>query len=335
MNEIPRIDIGPLFGAASVARDQVDRAILAASRQHGFMTVVGLPEGLDSATRRALLTLFDLPEAAKRRLWRQKFAPENANLYRGFFPVQIGAVTCKEGIDMGPDVAYGVARIDAGDPLREATPLPDEADLPGWREAARRWYLGMEQAARVLMASLARGLGLPEEAFDAAFDGGISTLRLLHYPARDAAQLALIDDPDLWTEHLGQRVPVSGRPHVDSGFLTLLAQDGEPGLQARGRDGDWVDIAPEEGSLAVNFGKVLDLWTGGRIRATEHRVIGTGRARHSVPFFHEPRVDAVIAPLPGSAPFAPFVFGDYLWATTTKFVEFHGMEALRLPRGMP
>jgi hypothetical protein len=33
---------------------------------------------------------------------------------------------------------------------------------------------------------------------------------------------------------------------------------------------------------------------------------------------------------PGS--FEPFLYGDYLWATTTQFVEFKGMEALRAPR---
>jgi isopenicillin N synthase-like dioxygenase len=336
MGIIPRIDIASLFGPTCAARDATDQAILAASRAHGFMTVAGLPPDIpiDAETRRDLLRLFTLPDAVQHRLWRQKFAPENPNLYRGWFPKQDGAVTCKEGIDIGPDIAHGAIRIDATDPLREATPLPEDAALPGWRTTARHYYLGMERTARALMASLARGLGLAETRFDSAFDGGISTLRLLHYPARDEAQLATVSDPDLWTVHDGVRVHVSGRAHVDSGFLTLLAQGGEPGLQARAHDGSWIDIAPEDGTLAVNFGKVLDRWTGGRIKATEHRVIGTSRARHSVPFFYEPRVDAVIAPLPGSAPFEPFVFGDYLWATTTKFVEFHGMEALRPPRGM-
>ena len=30
--------------------------------------------------------------------------------------------------------------------------------------------------------------------------------------------------------------------------------------------------------------------------------------------------------------FEPFLYGDYLWATTTQFVEFKGMEGLRRPR---
>jgi isopenicillin N synthase-like dioxygenase len=148
----------------------------------------------------------------------------------------------------------------------------------------------------------------------------------------DAARVAE-SDPGVWITHQGRRFYVNGAPHVDSGFLTLLAQDGVAGLQARHLDGTWLDVPPLEDGLAVNFGKVLERWSGGRIRATEHRVIGNGLERMSIPFFYEARADAQIRPLPmdPSTAFEPFLFGDYLWATTTKFVEFKGMEALRKP----
>ena len=84
-------------------------------------------------------------------------------------------------------------------------------------------------------------------------------------------------DPSVWVTHRGRRYYVTGAPHVDSGFLTLLAQDGVDGLQARHRNGQWTRCAPAEGTLAVNFGKVLERWSAGRIKATEHRVIGAGR----------------------------------------------------------
>ena len=71
------------------------------------------------------------------------------------------------------------------------------------------------------------------------------------------------------------------------------------------------------------------------MRATPHRVIGSGQARYSIPYFHEARVDALIAPLPlaGAQPFEPFYFGDFLWDTTTRFVEQRGIAHLRTPRG--
>jgi isopenicillin N synthase-like dioxygenase len=96
-----------------------------------------------------------------------------------------------------------------------------------------------------------------------------------------------------------------------------------------------IDVAPLEGTLAVNFGGVLERWSGGRIKATRHRVIGCGTERKSIPFFYEARADALIRPLPMDLPdaFAPFFYGDHLWATTTQFVEFMGMELMRKPLG--
>ena len=331
---VPRIDVAPLFGPPCAARDAVDRAVLAAAAGTGFMVVRGLPPGapLDAATRTRLLSVFSLPGEATRPLWRRKFEPANPNIYRGWFPLQHGERTHKEGIDIGPDIARP-GTIASDDPLREATPLPREDALPGWRAAAAAYYLAMEQAGRALMRSIARGLCLPDDHFDPAFADGISTLRFIRYPARDPASLAGIAGID--AEGDGRARHLIGAPHVDSGFATLLAQDGVEGLQARARDGAWIDVPPEEGGFAVNFGGVLERWTGGRIRATEHRVVGDGRARMSIPFFLEPAAEATIAPLPlpGFPSFEPFAYGDHLWAAMMRFVEFRGLEAARVSRG--
>lgn len=342
---IPRIDVAALFTEPSPRRDRVDAEILAAARSCGFMCIGGLPLDIpiDAAARRDLLRIFALPPEATRRLWRRKFAPAHRNIYRGWFPLQNGAETYKEGIDLGPDIAHGARRVNADDPLREATPVPPEAALPGWHAAAATYFHAMERVAAALMHALARGLGLPEDIFDDAFAGGISTLRLIRYPSRPPESMAGIPEDRLWVERDGRRHYVLGRAHVDSGLVTLLAQDGVAGLQAHtpaGADGAgaWIDVPPEEGTLAVNFGRLLERWTGGRIKATEHRVIGHGltaaRERCSIPFFYEPRTDAQIAPLPlPGIEFEPFLYGDYLWSTMTRFVEFHGLEGLRRPQG--
>jgi isopenicillin N synthase-like dioxygenase len=107
-------------------------------------------------------------------LWRQKFDAGHANVYRGWFPLQEGHQTYKEGIDIGPDIAYGAAIVDNSDPLREATPLPPEAALPGWRAAASAYYRAMELTGRMLMRAIARGLG--------------STSRLSIQPSRAASR---------------------------------------------------------------------------------------------------------------------------------------------------
>ena len=335
---VPRIDLAPLFGPAGRSRATVDRAIAAAANDVGFLSVVGLGTyaPLGSGARAELLRIFSLDARSLRRLWRRKFEPANANVYRGFFPLQPGNVTAKEGIDLGSDLVYGAAVTAAGDPLREPTPLPGEDELPGWRAAAQRYYTAMERVGRALLRSVARSLALEDEYFDGAFHHGLSTLRLLRYPPRSAAELASCADPRLWTEHRGERRYLAGAAHTDSGFLTLLQQDGVPGLQARSRDGEWIEVPPEEGALVVNFGQVLERWSGARIRATEHRVIGSSAERHSIPFFYEARADAVIRPLPGDDPasFEPFLYGDYLWGRITEFVEFRGMERQRPPMGV-
>lgn len=334
---VPRIDISALFSGSEPARAETDAAIIKAAGDAGFMTIRGLPADvpIGAERRRALLRLFDLPTAETRKLWRQKFDPAHRNIYRGWFPLQNGAETYKEGIDLGPDIAYGAALVEPGDPLREATPLPPESVLPGWRAAAAEHFQAMEGTAQVLMHALARGLELAEDIFDYAFTGGISTLRLIRYPVRPQESMAGLPEKRLWVTHRGQLHYLLGRAHVDSGLMTLLAQDGVAGLQARDAAGAWVDVPPEEGALAVNFGRLLERWTGGRIRATEHRVIGRAEERFSIPFFYDARADAVIEPLPlpGMEPFAPFCFGDYLWSTMTKFVEFQGLEGLRPPQG--
>jgi isopenicillin N synthase-like dioxygenase len=337
---IPTIPASALFDGDTPARRAMDTAISAAAREAGFLIIDELPAWarLDAVRRRFLLSIFSLPPAQIRALWLRKFDPQHPNVYRGWFPLQDGFPTYKQGIDIGPDLVWPELAVAHGDPLREPSPLPDPQALPGWREAAAAYYQAMNRLSAALMRSIARGLGLPEGCFDDAFVHGISTLRFIHYPVRTEQSLRAVGDEALWTEHGGQRRYLTGRVHADTGFLTLLAQDGVDGLQAQHRDGRWLDIPPIEGTLAVNFGKVLQRWTGARVKATLHRVLGLGSARFSIPFFYEPRPDAIIRPLPlpDAEPFEPFYFGDHLWDTiTTQNVEFRGIGHLRQPLGTP
>ena len=329
---IPEIDIAPLFAGAGAARDAVDKQIQQAASEVGFMTITGLPNDVLSArTRRRMLSIFDLADADKRALTRQNFAPENSNVYRGWFPLQDGHPTYKEGIDIGADLVHPDRPTDPSDPLTEHTPMPD---LPDWRAACEGYYKEMSQTGQVLLRSLARGLGLPETRFEAAFAQESSTLRLIHYPPRSEQSFGA-DRAAFEVTHDAKPYYLLGAAHADSGFVTLLAQDGVEGLQAQMRDGTWISVAPREGSLAVNFGKLLERWTGGAIRATVHRVIGQGTRRFSVPFFFEPSINAVIAPIEGiGTPFEPINYGDHLWEATTRFVEQKGIAHLRQPRGI-
>jgi isopenicillin N synthase-like dioxygenase len=206
--------------------------------------------------------------------------------------------------------------------------------LPGWRDDAARYYHAMEAVGYALLASLSRAMGLPKGIFRDAFRDGISTLRLLRYPGRDPGAALPTEIERFFSTWKGERVELVCCGHVDSGLVTILAQCDVAGLQAKSANGDWLDVPPTKDGFAINFGGLLARWTGGRVRATMHRVLSSGGERFSIPFFFEPRPDTEIAPLPipGMEPFEPFLFGDHLWATTTKFPENFGLGHLRPAR---
>ncbi|MFK0688283.1 hypothetical protein ACFX5Q_08780 [Mesorhizobium sp. IMUNJ 23033] len=220
--DIETIGIADLFGPPSPERERADATIMAAASGIGFMAVRDFPGDawLTPQKRARLLEIFALPEAEKQKLLRWNFDRTRKNVYRGWFPLQPTAVSYKEGIDMGPDLAHArTTRSD--DPLCEPTPLPAEQALPGWRAAAASYYLAMEAVGNALMRSVARGLGLPETIFDADFDGGISTLRLIRYPLRDPNSGVDTSGPEFSVVHKGETRTVIGREHADSGFVTL------------------------------------------------------------------------------------------------------------------
>src|ERR1700739_785359 len=101
--QIPIVDVGPLFEAHPAAGVRPDRALFAAARTTGVACIRGLaPDAaLGPAGRAQLLEIFSLDELERRRLYRRKFAPGNPNIYRGWFPLQPGNLTAKEGIDVG------------------------------------------------------------------------------------------------------------------------------------------------------------------------------------------------------------------------------------------
>ncbi|HMO12354.1 MAG TPA: 2OG-Fe(II) oxygenase family protein, partial [Actinotalea sp.] len=140
----------------------------------------------------------------------------------------------------------------------------------------------MEAMATVgqrLLHAWARSLGQPEDVFDAAFGDAPATLtKVVRYPGRTEGGT---DQGVGW--------------HNDAGVLTLLLVERDrPGLQVE-LDGEPVDAPPLAGALIVNIGEMLEWATNGYLKATRHRVLAPepGTDRISVPYFHNPSLDAV------------------------------------------
>jgi len=89
--------------------------------------------------------------------------------------------------------------------------------------------------------------------------------------------------------------------HNDWGTMTFLLQDDVGGLEAKRTDGQWVPVPPIPGTIVLNAGLILELWSGGHFPATYHRVrVLKPKAkvpRQSIGYFIQPDADSDCIPL--------------------------------------
>ena len=236
-----------------------------------YLTGHGIPaedfgEIIDVAQR-----FFALPE-------EEKLAIENTKSphFRGYTRTggerTRGKVDWREQIDIGPN------REPVAGPQfpfeRLTGPNQYPASLPELREVTDRWHRQLTVLGGKLLSEWALSLGQPADLFAPAFeDGPESFIKIIRYPA---------PADETVTQGVGE--------HRDGGVLTLLyPQPGTTGLQVLTDDG-YIDADPIEDVFIVNIGKLLEVATGGYLRATVHRVLPTqpGKDRISVPFFFNP-----------------------------------------------
>ncbi|SFT50843.1 isopenicillin N synthase family dioxygenase [Sedimentitalea nanhaiensis] len=278
---IPELDLEKLKTG-----DQSEMARLKlAVGEIGFLTVAntGLSAVRIARVLQAYRDFFHLPEAQKRPV---DMARTGAN--RGWG----GPGSEQVNPDANPDFKEV---FDCGYELPSDHPMaarqlgvyapnqwPDSA--PGFRAEIETYYREALEVGRQVLTCIAASFDLGVDSFAAAFDPPMALLRGNYYPAR----------PD-WAGHKDFGIAA----HTDYGCLTLLAMDGAPGLSVRMPDGTWRDVQAPPGKFVINFGEMLEIWTGGRVKATLHRVVGGGGERISAPLFLNPSYDTNVAP-PGS-----------------------------------
>jgi isopenicillin N synthase-like dioxygenase len=232
----------------------------------------GVDGGLTDRVLASARALFELSEADKAAV-----AMVNSPHFRGYTrlggELTGGAVDWREQIDVGPeraplpDPAEPYLRLQGPNQWPSALP-----DLPG---VIAEWDAALADVGRRLLRHLAASLGSPEDVFEVAFAQTPATLiKIVRYPVRAGS-------------------PQGVGAHRDAGVLTLLlAEPGSRGLEVRTSDGQWIDVDPRPGAFIVNIGEMLEIASGGYLRATEHRVALSDRTRISVPYFFNPRLDA-------------------------------------------
>lgn len=172
----------------------------------------------------------------------------------------------------------------------------------GFQTTIEAYFTAARAVSLDLLQGISAAIGADAAFFADKFTKPMALLRGNFYPERPA-----------WAGDKDFGIAA----HTDYGCLTLLATDGQPGLEVQMRDGTWVPIEAQPGTFIVNFGEMLEMWTSGpqedrknsgQIRATPHRVIGGTHERISIPLFFNPAYDTLVTP-PGVR---PLTAGDHL-----------------------
>jgi isopenicillin N synthase-like dioxygenase len=279
---LPIIDIAPLrVGTADPNYNKASGDLFAALSEIGFAIVVG--HGVSPETtaemRAAVKKVFD---AARETLQLNMVAKGN---YRGFVP--LGYFTPNSG--KGKADQYEAWKLhyetDANDPIRKQCDLygPNiwpaiDADV---RTPIMNYWHALDLVSETLIIALCEQLGVDPSVLLSCMTMPLTNMTLLNYPPVEPQS-------DTWGIH----------PHKDFNLLTLLAHDPIGGLEVRKRNGEWINAQCPPDGMVLNVGDMLELWSGGRLLSTPHRVFNrSGKPRQSFPYFSKPRWDVVVQPL--------------------------------------
>lgn len=276
---LPIIDLGHLYGPSFpyfYLQETIDE-IGAACRDYGFFYITNI--GGRSGEVHSLKGLYD--EAT----WFFKQAPSfkrkidmslGGSAWRGYFAVgdelTSGIPDEKEGIYFSRD-------SNETGPLKGKNLYPVIDDDPDkhvlFKETVPAYMDAMRQASSLLLQAIALSLDL--DARQLNFTEPTELFRVFSYPPH--------------SESFGTGAQGVGE-HTDYGYLTILFQDEQGGLQVRDvHTNEWLDVAPIPGTFVVNLGDALEHFTGGLYRATPHRVVQRSQAttaRLSFPYFFDP-----------------------------------------------
>jgi isopenicillin N synthase-like dioxygenase len=205
--------------------------------------------------------------------------------YRGFVP--LGYFTPNSG--KGTADQYEAWKLhnetDPNDPICSQSPLYGTNKWPAIsfdvKTPVMTYWNALEGVTNDIVIALCSALQIDASFVMSCMTQGLTNMTLLNYPPMAA-------DVDGWGIH----------PHKDFNVITALAHDPVGGLEVRARSGEWIDAVCPEDAFVLNVGDMLELWSGGRLISTPHRVVNrTGEARQSFPFFAKPRYDVIIEPL--------------------------------------
>jgi isopenicillin N synthase-like dioxygenase len=300
-DEMPILDLGPWLAGGPI--EPLVAQFEAACTNTGFFYVKnhGVPRSTIDAVFDATRRYMSLPmdERLKDKIderFRRGFMPMGVTQHPGHKPDR------KESYELGLDLPLADPDVASGRPLHGPNRWP--ADKPWLEKAAMDYFDATIALGRQLLRVFAVAVGQDEGFFLQYARKPMVQSRLFHYPPQEAFT----------------NLDLGAAAHTDYGMLTLLVQDPIGGLELCTRSGEWVAAPYVEGTLVVNLGDLVKVWTNEVYVSNPHRVANrTGRERYSIPTFFNLDYDTPVACLPGfetaegGAPrHAPIRSGDYL-----------------------
>jgi isopenicillin N synthase-like dioxygenase len=299
-DEMPILDLKDWIAGGPI--EPLVEQFKAACTNTGFLYVKnhGIPQevvdGVFDATRRyfSLSPEERLKDKIDER-FRRGFMPYGVTQHPGFKP------DLKESYELGLDLPLTDPDVAAGLPLHGPNRWP--ADKPWLKDAAETYFAHTSALGLRLLRIFAVTLGQPEEFFLQWCTKPMVQSRLFHYPPQSSPT----------------SMELGAAAHTDYGMLTLLAQDPIGGLELRTRSGEWVRAPFVEGTLVINLGDMVKVWTNETYVSNLHRVVNrTGLERFSIPTFFNLDYHAPVSCLPQfqsadrPAKHPPVKSGDYL-----------------------
>lgn len=233
------------------------------------LTHHGVDEALVQRAYEVFRDFFSMPRQEK-----MKYHLEGAGGARGY--TAFGVEHAKDADEVDLKEFWQVGRsLPPDHPLASeyrANPWPD-ADAPGFSEVAQKLFEQLEATAMQVLRGVATSLSLPAEWFETRVNYGNSILRAIHYPP-------IQGDPK----------GVRAAAHEDINVITLLVGSGEPGLEIKKHDGQWVPVTTIPGTIVCNVGDMLQRLTNHRMHSMTHQVRNPPapwchQSRYSIPFF--------------------------------------------------
>jgi len=293
---VPTIDIGPFFEDPDSAESRkIVETIRKACVTHGFFQIVG--HGVSRELQKEIFDIaakfFALPYDEKKKL------DAKGNIgHRGYDVLASQSYEddvlpdLKEGFYIGAELPLDDPRVVARRFFAGPNVWPPSELLESgkFKEPAQEYFKAVYALSLRVFEILAKTLPYGPNVFDQFTDNVPATpLRLLHYPpAQKTTQRQL-----------------GASAHTDFSAITLLLQDGNPGLEVLNQETqEWVPIEPNTDAYVVNVGDMLSMWTKNEYKSSVHRVINknAGGDRYSAVFFFDGNVDCPLAPLDGSEP---------------------------------